>query len=64
MKKFKYSISHRVKGKKQYINFKNKDKLINHLESNKVKMSALQAVNINFNQVSLPLNSTVWNNVT
>jgi len=60
MKKFKYSISHRVKGKKQYINFKNKDKLVNHLEKNTNKVNELTSVSINFNQVILPLKTTVW----
>ena len=57
---YKYSITHRVSGKKVMINFKNKQSLLKHLNSKYDKVNKLDNVYINFAAICLPLKSTVW----
>lgn len=59
--KYKYNISYVENDKKQQINFKNKHGLIKYLNNNIDKVNNLMRPVINFNTVSLPLKTTVWN---
>ncbi len=58
--KYKYNISYKESGKKTNINFNSKNKMIEYLSNNTVKVNSLDNVYINFNQISLPLKATIW----
>ena len=58
--KYKYNIKHKVQGRAETINFKNKRTLIQYLNKNTNKVNKLDAVVIHFGQVMLPLKQTVW----
>ena len=60
--KYKYNISYKEDKRKTCINFNSKSRMIKYLNKHKVKINKLSNVYINFNQVSLPINVTVWNN--
>lgn len=59
--KYKYNITHKSDQTGVVtINFKNKSTMIKYLNRNKHKLHDMNQVKINFNQVRLPLNDTVW----
>ncbi len=60
--KYKYNISYKEDGKKTSINFNSKNGMIEYLNNNIVKVNSLASVYINFNQVSLPIKTTIWSN--
>lgn len=59
--KYKYNISYIESGKKTQINFKTKSGLLKYLNNNIDKVNNLTRPVINFNTISLPLKTTVWN---
>jgi len=63
MKKFKNNITYKdgQTGKTKLVNFKSRDKMIEHLEKNKHKLCLLRGVKVNFGSISLPIKDTVWN---
>lgn len=59
--KYKYSITYIDNNRKEQINFKSKNGLVKYLNNNIDKINKLMRPVINFNTVSLPLKTTVWN---
>ena len=59
---YKYNIKHKVDGKTQTINFKNKKSMITYLNKNTNKINKLMAPALHFNTIVLPLKQTVWYN--
>lgn len=59
--KFKNNITYRDKaGGVKTVNFKTREKMIAHLQTNRGKMSRLKDVKINFGPVCLPIKQTTW----
>ncbi len=56
----KYNISYIETKETIIINFRSKKNMIDYLNKNKTKLYSLKSVKINFNQISLPLSSTIW----
>ena len=58
--KYKYNIKHKVKGKAETINFKNKRSMLKYLDKNKHKVNQLMSPALCFGPIMLPLKQTVW----
>ena len=58
--KYRYNIKHKVSGKAETINFKNKRTMIKYLDNNKHKVNKLTSPALHFGSVMLPLKQTVW----
>ena len=58
--KYKYNIRHKVNGAVERINFKNKQSMLSYLDKNKSKLDKMDHPVLNFNQIVLPLNQTIW----
>lgn len=58
--KYKYNIRHKVDGAVERINFKNKQSMLSYLDKNKSKLEKMDHPVLNFNQIVLPLNQTIW----
>tara|TARA_B100002019_G_C20787027_1_gene364885 strand:- start:66 stop:329 length:264 start_codon:yes stop_codon:yes gene_type:complete len=58
--KYKYNIKHKVKGKVDTINFKNKKSMLTYLDKHKDKLNKLISPVLYFNTIMLPLKQTVW----
>lgn len=59
---YKYNIKHKVNGKAETINFKNKKSMLTYLNKNKDKINKLMTPALHFNTIVLPLKQTVWFN--
>ena len=58
--KYRYNIKHKVSGKAETINFKNKISMIKYLDKYKHKVNKLVSPALNFGPIMLPLKQTVW----
>lgn len=58
--KYKYNIRHKVGDAVEIINFKNKQSMLSYLDKNKSKLDKMNHPVLNFSEISLPLNQTVW----
>lgn len=62
--KYRYNIKHKVSGKVEIINFKNKRTMLKYLDNNKHKVNQLESPALNFGPIMLPLKQTVWHVAT
>ena len=61
--KYKNNITYKDKaGGSKCVNFKTREKMIDHLQKNSIKMSQLKDVKVNFGPVCLPMKQTTWYN--
>ena len=57
---YKYNISYIEEKEMKKINFRSKKSMINYLNQNKAELNLLKSVKVNFDQIHLPLSSTIW----
>ena len=58
--KFKYNITHKIQDKEKIIGFHSKRNMIDYLNKNKNYLNTLNHVYLNFKQIKLSLNQSVW----
>ena len=58
--KFKYNISHTIEEQEKIIGFHSKKNMIDYLNKNKNYLNTLNHVYLNFKQIKLSLNQSVW----
>ncbi len=57
---YKYNITYKQLNKPKIINFNSKVNMIDYLNKNKKKLQSFNHVKLNFGQIKLALNSTIW----
>mgnify|MGYP003329946005 CR=1 FL=1 len=57
---YKYNITYKENDESKVINFNSKVNMIDYLNKNKKKLQSFNHVILNFKQIQLALNSTIW----